>query len=68
MFYHAYFHSPIKYGIIFWLTDGYSKKSSSKKGDTSIFGIKGCASCSNIFKAQGFNNGFNLYFRIIIFS
>jgi hypothetical protein len=37
MFYHAYFLSPVKYGIIFWLTDSYSKKLSSKKGDTFDF-------------------------------
>ena len=53
MFYHEYFQSPMKYSIIFWLLDSYSKNVVCiKKSGNLIFGIKGCASCRNSFKAH----------------
>ena len=44
----------MKYGIIFWLTDSYSKKifCLKKKVIHFIYGIKGHASCKNSFKAH----------------
>ena len=42
------------YGIIFWLTDSYSKNvvCFQIKMICLIFGVKGCASCRNSFKAH----------------
>jgi hypothetical protein len=52
--YHAYFQFPTKYGIIFWLTDSYIKNDFclQKQVLRWIFGIKGCASFRNGFKAH----------------
>jgi hypothetical protein len=54
IFYHAYFKSCMKYGIIFWLADSYSKKvvGLQKMVIYLIFGIKGCASSRNSFMAH----------------
>ena len=52
--YHAYFQSGLKYGIIFWLTDSYSKKvycHQKKEVIHLIFGIKGHAPSRNSSKA-----------------
>jgi len=49
----AYYQSPMKYGIIFWLTDRYSKNVVFiRKLIRLIFRIKGRASCRNSFKAH----------------
>jgi hypothetical protein len=40
VFYLAYFQSPMKYSIIFWLTDCYSKMLSSEKVDLSILSVE----------------------------
>jgi hypothetical protein len=52
MFYHAYFLSPVKYDIIFWLTDSTVKCCLQKKVIHLIFGTKGSASCRNSCKAH----------------
>jgi hypothetical protein len=48
--YFAYFHSLMKYGIIFWGNSSDSRKVLQKKTARLMMGVKSCNSCRDLFK------------------